>query len=286
MFSPGIRNPQRSLLICVAVTLAALASIAWGVFEMQAAGQETLGSGLKIGIALLPAILAPFMALNFWGAMKVMASIRRGENAIARWTVSAADLSDFAAVDKIRDARGIENLNDWPPPREPPASGIEIIFVPNAVLVGDTYLALTTTGLYRFTGVRLLSGSTSTIAFSTLMTYANRFGTRTTPGELRIPVSRLANADATRVVAHFEQVRAGKIIANPGFYSRRIRIGLIAAPIFFAIAAIGFVLQSTIGASDTFDPIILIAIGLVFGIASLILALGAWLLGRAQMRKR
>ena len=58
MFSPGIRNPQRSLLICVAVTLAALASIAWGVFEMQAAGQETLGSGLKIGIALLPAILS------------------------------------------------------------------------------------------------------------------------------------------------------------------------------------------------------------------------------------
>ncbi|MDP3494609.1 MAG: hypothetical protein Q8R82_15980 [Hyphomonadaceae bacterium] len=286
MFSPGIRNPQRSLLICLAITLAACASIAWGVIEMNVAGQETLGSGLKIGIALLPAILAPFMALNFWGGTKVMASMRRGENAIARWTVTAADLAEFTTIDKVRSARGIEHLNDWPTPREPPPSGIEIVFTPSAVLVGDTYFSLTRTGPFRFTGVRLLSGSQPVIAFSTLTTYANRFNTRTMAGELRIPASQQASAAAAKVVTHFEQVAAGTIIADPNFYRRRMRIGLIAAPIFFAIAAAGFVLSSIVGDNSGFDPTILIAIGLVFGIASLILAGGAWLLGRAQLRKR
>lgn len=286
MFSPGIRNPQRSLLICVAITLAACASIAWGVIEMNAAGQETLGSGLKIGLALLPAILAPLMALNFWGAMKAMASMRRGENAIARWGIPSAELAEFAAIDKVRSKRVVAQINDWSPPAEPSPSGIEVIFAPNAVLAGDTYFSLVTTGPYRFTGVRLLSGSTATIAFSTLTTYANRFGLRTTAGELRIPVSSLAGSEAAKVVAHFERVSAGKIIANPNFYRRRMRIGLIAAPIFFAIAALGFVLQSTVGVSDAFDPIILIAIGLIFGIAALVLALAASLLGRKQPSKR
>ena len=286
MFSHGIRNPQRSLLICVAIILLALGSIAWGVVEMNAAGQETLGSGLKIGIALLPAILAPFMALNFWGATKVMASMRRGENAIARWTITAADLAEFVVVDKVRSARGIEHLNDWPPPRDPPPSGIEIVFTPSAVLVGDTYFALTPNGPFRFTGVRLLSGSQPVIAFSTLTTYANRFGTRTTRGELRIPASQQASAAAAQVVTHFEQVGAGTIIADPNFYRRRIRIGLIAAPIFLTIAALGFVLSSILENNSGFDPIILIAIGLVFGLASLILAGAATLLERRQIRKR
>jgi hypothetical protein len=47
-WSASIRNPLRSVLICAAITLVAFASIAWGVFDMQAAGQETLSSGLKI----------------------------------------------------------------------------------------------------------------------------------------------------------------------------------------------------------------------------------------------
>lgn len=194
MFSVGIRNPRRSVLICVAITLVAFASIAWGVFEMQAAGQETLSSGLKIGLALLPAILAPLMAVNFWWGMKVMARIGRGEKAIARWTVTAADLAQFAAIDKARDARGIEHMNDWSPPREPPSSGIEVIFVPDAVLVGDTYFSLANKGLFRFTSVRMHGQNPPVIAFQTLTTYANRFGARTTRGELRIPVAPLASA--------------------------------------------------------------------------------------------
>lgn len=286
VFSVGIRNPHRSVLICVAITLVAFASIAWGVFDMQAAGQETLNSGLKIGLALLPAILAPLMALNFFWGMKVMARVRRGEKAIARWSVAAADLAEFAAVDKARDARGFEHINDWSPPREPPSSGIEVIFVPDAVLVGDTYFSLANKGFFRFTGVRMLGQNPPVIAFQTVTTYANRFGTRTTAGELRIPVAPLASAEAARIVTHFEGVGAGKIVANPDFYRRRVRFGLIGAPIFLSISALGLVL----GPNDVSDasvsiPSLMLIIGLVAGIAMLILALAASLLGGAQRRK-
>lgn len=287
MFSAGIRNPQRSVLICLAITLVAWALIAWGVFEMQATREDTLSSGLKIGLALLPAILAPLMAFNFYGAMKVIAAIRRGENKIARWTVTATELAEFVASDKARNALRGDNVNDWSPPREPPSSGIAVIFVADAVLVGDTYFALVTTGLFRFSGVQMLIEGPPVIAFQTHTTYANRFNTRTTVGELRIPVSRFAGDEVIKVVAHFERVGAGTIITNPNFYRSRVRFGLIAAPIFFAIAASGFVL----GPNDMSDgsvsiPSLMVIIGLASGIAMLILALAAWLLGRAQLRKR
>lgn len=287
MFSAGIRNPRRSLLICVAITLAAWASIAWGVFEMNAAGQETLGSGLKIGLALLPAILAPLMALNFWGAMKVFAAIRRGEKQVARWTVTAAELAEFAASEKAHNARGIESMNDWTPPREASSSGIEVIFVADGVLVGDTYFSLTTRGLFRFTGVRMLIEGPPVIAFRTFTTYANRFGTRTTGGELRIPVALRAGEDVVRVVTHYERVLTGEVIANPNFYQSRMRFGLIGAPIFLAVAALGFVLGTNdVGEGAISIPSLMVIIGLVTGIAMLVLALAAWLLGRAQARKR
>lgn len=287
MFSPGIRNPHHSVLICVAITLVSWASIAWGIVEMQAAGQETLGSGLKIGLAILPGIIAPLMALNFLWGMKVVASVRRGENAIARWTVTAAELAEFAISNKARNALGGEHFNDWSPPRDLPSSGIDVIFTATGVLVGDTYFPLAITGLYRFSHVWMLSDGVPTIAFRTILTGANRFGPRTTAGELRIPVPRLASADAAKIVAHFESVRVGKVIANPDFYGRRMRLGLIAAPVFLAIAAAGFVLgPNDVGDGSVSVPSLMVIIGLVAGIAALILALAARLMAGAQNRKR
>jgi len=286
VFSAGIRKPRRSVLICLAITLVSWTSVAWGLIEMQATGQDTLSSGLKIGLALLPAILAPLMAFNFWHGMKVFAAIKRGENEIARWTVTAAELAEFMVSDTARNALRGDNVNDWSPPRQPTASSIEIIFIPDGVLAHDTYFALTTTGLFRFSSVRMLSESLPIIAFQTATTYANRFGTRTTIGELRIPVPRSASAAAARVVAHFERVDARQVIVNPNFYRRRIRIGLIAAPIFAAMAALGFMLGATEDDPNSFSiPTLMFVGGIVFGIAAIILALAAWLMDRARRRK-
>lgn len=287
MFSAGVRNPRRSFLICVVVTLAALASIAWGVFEMNATGQETLATGLAIGLAILPAVMGALMAWNFWWAMKVFASIRRGENVIGRWSVTAEELTEFVGIDKVRDAQGSDVLNEWSASREAAPSGIEVRFVKDAVLVGDTYFPLTLIGPFRFTGVRMLSGSQQTIAFRTLLTLANRFGARTTAGELRIPVSRGASAQAGEVVTHFARVAAREIVASPNFYRSRIRGGLIAAVVGFAVAALGFVLRSVLGSrEDGLDATLVIAIGLVVAGGGLVLALLAKLLDNKQRAKR
>lgn len=283
MFSAGIRNPQRSVMICLAVTVIAWASIAWGVYEMHATGEETPGSGLKIGLALLPAILAPLPAVNFWRGIRVIASLRRGTNAIGRWTVTAAELAEFAASNKARNALGIEHHNEWHMPRDLPAAGIEVTFAPDRVFVGDTYFALSTTGLFRFTNVWMLAGTTLAIAFRTLLTLAKRFGARVTLGELRIPVSRLAAAEAARAVIYFEEMSAGKMIANPNFYRTRLWVGLIGAPTFLAIAALGFVLgPNDMSEGSMSISSLMVIIGLVAGITMLILALAAKLLGRVQ----
>lgn len=286
MLSPGIRNPRHSVIICVVVAVLSWASIAWGIMEMTTAGQETQSSGLKIGLALLPAIIAPLFALNFWSGMKVIARIRRGDNQIARWTVSASDLAAFATSNKTRNALGIEQVNDWSPPRES-SSGIEVIFVPDGVLVGDTYFSLVTVGPYSFSHVWMLTDGAPAVAFRTRLVVANRFGARTTIGELRIPAPSSASADAARVVAHFQQVSTGAVIANPDFYRRRMRIGLIGAPIFLAIAALGFVLgPNDMSNGEISIPILMIIIGIVAGIGMLVLALAAKLLDNAQRRKR
>lgn len=286
MFSPGIRNPHRSVIICVAAAVLSWASIAWGITEMSAAGQETQSSGLKIGLALLPAIIAPLFALNFWWGMKVIARTRRGERTIARWTVTAAELAAFATSNKARNTLGSEQVNDWSPPREP-VSSIEVIFAPDGVLVGDTYFSLVTVGPYSFSHVWMLTDGAPAVAFRTRLVLANRFGARTTIGELRIPVSNSAGTDAAKVVAHFQQVSTGTVIAKPDFYRSRMRTGLIGAPIFLAIAALGFVLgPSDMSAGDISIPSLMAIIGIVAGIAMLTLALAAKLLDNAQRRKR
>jgi hypothetical protein len=286
VLSPGIRNPHHSVLISVAILLLSLASIAWGVMDMQAEGKETLGSGLKIGLALLPAILAPFLILNFWGGMRVIAAIRRGDNVFARWTVTAAELAVFATSNKARNALGSDHLNDWAPPRDQPASTVEVKFTPSAVLVGDTYFSLTTTGPYRFTHAWMHADGTPAVAFRTLVTSANRFGMRTTAGELRIPVSQSAAAEAPKVVAHFERVRAGEVIANPDFYRRRMKIGLIGAPVFFVIAALGFMLgPKDVAKGDISVASLMAIVGLVFGVGMLILALAAFALDAKRSKR-
>ena len=286
MHNTGLREPRRNLLISLAATLLAWAFVAWGALEMRETGQEAIGPGLKVGLALLPAIFGPFAIYNFWLGIKVFAAIRRGENEIGRWTVTVAELAEFSARDKALNALGGDYLNIWTVPRRLPPEGLEVIFVADGVLVGDTYFGLVSTGMFRINNIRMLSEGPPIIAFRSVTTWANRFGVRTSIGALRIPVSHAVSTEAARVLGHFERVDRREAIANPGFYRGRMRAGLIGAPIFLAVAILGFVLNSTGENNDISDvSYIIIIFGLVFCLAMLILALAAWLLGRAQLRK-
>jgi hypothetical protein len=253
---------------------------------MREAGPEAIGPALKVGLGLLPATLAPAVIYNFWRGMKLFAAIRRGENEIGRWTVTATELAEFSANDSARNALGGENRNVWPSPRKPPLAGIDIIFVADGVLVGDTYYALVTTGVFKISDVRMLSEGPPTIAFRTVTTWANELRVHASVRALRIPVSRVASAEAARVLGHYQRVDAREVIVHQGFYRGRMRFGLIAAPICFAVAAVGFVMELTEGDTGSGPvPGLLIGIGILFGTALLILALAAKRLSQAQLRK-
>lgn len=213
----SIHNPRRSVLICVAVTLVAWAFVAWGAFEMREAGEEAIGPALKVGVAILPAILAPAFAYNFWCGMKVFAAIRRGENEIGRWTVTAAELAEFSANDSARNALGREHRNAWTPPRQPPLAGLEIIVAADSALVGDTYFALATASGFKISGVQLLSEGLPAIAFRTVTTWAHEHRVHTSVGALRIPVSRAAGPEAAKVLGHYARVDARDVIVNQSF---------------------------------------------------------------------
>lgn len=282
----GIRNPRRTVLICTAATIVAWAVVLWGVLEMHVAG-DSLAAGLKIGLGLLPALIAPALVWNFWRGMAVFAAIRRGDNEIGRWTVTAADLAAFSAAEMARNARGKESPNVWRVPKDPPPGGIEVIVAADGVLVGDTYFALVTIGPFRIRGVRMRPGSPPAISFSTTTTLANQLTVHRTVDALDIPVSPAASDAAARVLRHYQGVLASEVVVDADFYGRRVRFGLTAAPICFAVAALGLLLDWT-GAAAAFPliPDILIIIGAIFGTTMLILAGAGIAIGRAKRRAR
>ena len=291
MFSGGIRNPVLQLRIALAITLVSWALILWGLLEMRAAGwADERSSGTKIGLGMLPGIIGPFMVLNFWSAVRIVAALRRGENVLARWHVPAATLAEFVPEDIKRNGLGSEYVNDWKPPRTLPPGGVDIIFGADGVVVHNSYFALVTSGPYLFQKVGLLPHSPRSIEFLTVTTHSGgNSTTRRFPAVLRLPLPEAPTTtdhpDALKVVDHFRRVRTGEVVTNPNFYPRRVRIGAIGAAIFLPIALIGFFLERQGDPDRGQVPGLMLGIGLLFGGASLILALLATYIGRGQRQR-
>jgi hypothetical protein len=275
--STGIRNPKRSVLIALGLTVIAICTIAWGFYEMNRLGAETPATGAAIGAGLLVAIIGSFLTINFVWAVRRVDAMRRGEGVIARWTVPPAQFDDFRTSEAAHRAAG--RRNDYKAPRKTPAEGVAIVFTANAVLIGDTFFGLARDGLARFTAARVVSGNPPCLAFATAMTVGRagsagvRFDTYT--GELRVPIARTAQAEARAVLDHFRAVAERRAVVNPRFWPRRIRIGLGTALGAGLICAGGFVLNAA-GAKLGFVPLVMAVAGAIVGLGGLVLALIAW----------
>ncbi|MHA6684763.1 hypothetical protein [Mesorhizobium sp. A556] len=86
-----------------------------------------------------------------------------------------------------------------------------------------------------------------------------------------MPVDANARAQAAAVLRHFQDVIVRRVIVKPDFWGLRIRIGLIAAVLFFLTAGVGFALRER---NDELSnvPLILAVSGVALGVAGLILA--------------
>jgi len=271
--------------ICVAGVVLSALSIWWGVAEMNALGHETTASGLKIGVAIPIGVICFFTFFNFLWGYRVLAAARRGEKVIGRWTVTPAEAEAFRADDKRRGDAGYDN--DYRLPKKIPPGGLEVIFTDNSVIVGGTYFGLVTTGMFKFEGVQMLPENPLALEFGTVMTTVaggNTVRVYRTRGLLRIPVSRAGRDEAVKVLGHFSAVDQRRTLVNPNFYRRRIAWGLVAAPLFFLVAAAGFSLNEAGVQGDA--PLLMAVIGTIAGIGGLVLALIAWALHMKQRAPR
>ena len=290
--APGLSRPAVHAIIAGLIALVAWGAIAWGLTEpgVLSATESTPG-GLAIGLALAPAIIAPMMLLLYLRGVRDVRAARRGKDVLARWVVTGEELAEFRRNNATRNALGAAYRNLWKPPRRDPQGGIEVIFVPDAVVVGPALYPLVNTGMFRFAGVQVLPERPLAIEFGTVTTsVAAEPSVRVSRSRavLRLPVARRARDDLPRVLRHFQQVDARELVVNPGFYLSRIRAGLIAAPVCFAMAAVGFWLGRQADGDETMATIglTLAASGVIFGFAGLILAGAAWLLRQGQYRRR
>lgn len=276
MRNSGLRNPARGALICFAMSIGGAVSVWSGVSEMNALGAETTSSATKIGIGLLVAIMGFLFLFNFVWGVRVMRAMRRGENEIARWMVSPDIVAAFRKNDEAHNAQG--RHNDYRVPTSVPPAGLPVIFSADGVVVGDTFFGLVTTGFSHYRSARVLPENPPCIEFDTALVWASNVTVpriHVSHGVLRIPVSPTATAEANKVLAHYRDVLARKVIVKPDFWRWRIRLGLGTTIVCAVVAAAGFGLEAAdAGLGDV--PMIMAAVGTLIGLGGLILAAAAW----------
>jgi hypothetical protein len=241
----GLSNPRRSVMISIAILAVGVGGILWGIFEMdRRGGAETNATALAIGVGLLLAILGCLFTFNFIWAVRLTEAMKRGENVIARWTVPAQTLEEFRINEAALKQAG--RLNDWKVPRKVPPNGVEVIFSPSAVMIGDSFFGLAKGGLARFTSIQMVPGNPLAIGFGMALTTGRATSggaiLTTYRSELRIPVARTAGAEASKVLTHYTSVDAGRTIVKPGFWALRglnaLKVNLGLAPLVMAVVGV------------------------------------------------
>jgi hypothetical protein len=287
MKNSGLSNSGRNAIICLILVVASTASVLWGIAEMNALGHETGATGAAIGAGLAVGIISlGMLALSFKG-MKMVRATRRGDNRLARWVVPADRFDAFRAYNEERNALGTGYGNDYKPPRESPADGVEVIFTTDGVLMGGNYFPIVTTGMYRFAGVQIIPGNPACIEFGTRMTTMTNLTVvmvHQHAGVIRVPIAPLAMADAERVLAHFQKVERREIVVQPDIWRKRIRWGLIAFLVSAVIAAIGFCLEA-LDVETGMISLLMAVTGTIAAIGGLVLVFLGWILHLRQHRK-
>lgn len=288
MRNRGLTRPGLNAAIAGGIALAGAIGIGGGALIWQAEGRETFLTAALMGGGLLALILGAAMCVNFLWGRAVIQRIRDGKGLVAQWRVAPEALDLFRSADAARTALGLDYHSDWTPPDLSPADGLDIRFAADAVMIGEDYFGLSSTGLINFSAVQQIASAPASLEFRINRTEARgatvqRFATASTL--LRVPTSPAAPQEAARALDHFQRVLRGETIVNPGFWTLRMRIGLWTAAISAAIAVAGYVWRSTTVDPDDIGGAFMGG-GAIVAIAGLILALGAAHMRRAQLRRR
>lgn len=278
--SAGLRRPLRSLGIALGVFAAGAAALAWGVSDMLAHDRETAGTAIAIALGGLAALFGFVMVLNFLWAARLMANIRSGKApVIGRWTVTAPTMEAFRADEKHR------SRNAYDLPRETPPEGVEVIFTEDAVIVGDWFCGLATSGMAHIRSVAVTPGNPLAMAFETAVAGRSRSGGLSySHGVVRVPIEPTANDEARKVLAHFQAALSGEVLVKPQFWLARIRFGVVLAVVCGLMMVVGVALRERQDLGHV--PLVLAVVGAVVGLGAIVLALSSAAFARDQRRGR
>jgi hypothetical protein len=135
-----MRNPLRNAIpwLYLALTLLGAAMFATSILARKAIGSVDLTVALFAG-GFLTAAVSLALLVSELGRRRGRSRLSSGQGVLARWRVDAATWAAFRAFDQARPCEwdSLERLPD-----AIPAQGIEVIFGPKAVLIGDLYCLL------------------------------------------------------------------------------------------------------------------------------------------------
>ena len=150
--------------------------------------------------------------------------LMRGEDVIARWTVSERDWKHFVMDEPARNsAKGADaNIIELNPKMT--AQGVDVVIGKNAIIVGGDFHSLPRAGLSRIYGPSWLNGSPPCLEFIVSSPNTREI---TSAWTLRFPVAQGAQSQAAAVQHHY-QTRAPELTAQRD--PKRMRgIGMVIA---------------------------------------------------------
>lgn len=283
----GWSRPVRHAAIAGAITLTAGIAIIVGIVIMEAQGGESTLSAALIGLGLFVFIMGCAVTFILVWSARVIARMRRGEGLLTRWTVSREELDRFRTADAARSAHGPEYVSMWVPPKISPEEGLEVLVSPDAVLMGEDYVGLSTTGMQRFSAMKRIANAPASLEFLIHMSEPRGATVQrmvSLTKLLRVPTSASAPEAADTMQGHFERVLRREIIVNPHWWTVRIRIGLWAMGIGLAAALGGWAWPKFFADPDYIGQAVS-GVGILVALGGLAVAYMASILRRAQMRR-
>jgi hypothetical protein len=266
-------HPVRDLCLALALLLSGVTALAWGYPAIFDEGVHK-ARHVAFAIGLIATVIGLPMTGNFAFALRIQRRLERGEGITARWTVSSALMQQY-----VESEARFEGLRPhWKPSQRDIENGLNVIFGPEVVLVGEQLFSMPSAGMQSVRAVRVIPGTPSVIEFQTLLytfvTTGNSERLTTTKGLLRIPAPGWEQAEKVR--RFYQDVIKGVNVIAPSRWKKRIVAGYVIAGISVLLFVLGYALAvATKWRADGalgLIPMILMITAPLTGIGGLVLA--------------
>jgi|GEM_PF-1844506 len=229
-------HPLRDFCLAVALFVVGLAAALWGLPAVESETPRVLHT-VALSVGGLCAFFGFFITLNFGWALRLQQRLRRGDTVIARWKVPP----DLMRLHVAAEARREGMKPHWRPSSHDVASGLEVIFGPEVVLLGNYLYSIPSSGMQSIRAVRLEPGPPPVLEFQTqlYMTKGHSVPSLTvSKGLLRVPAAGQEEVEAVR--RYFQEVLSGTRLIAPDRWGWRIRLGLRTAACCFVLLLVGW----------------------------------------------